>query len=55
MKNRVKELDVDFIGGQSAPLTKKEQLTISAFIQQMKDKRRKKSKRRISKLEKHTS
>ncbi|HML57094.1 MAG TPA: hypothetical protein PLE75_10760 [Ferruginibacter sp.] len=55
MKNKVKELDVDFIGGQSAPLTKKELLSISAFIKQMKDQRTKKLKRRLKKVEKPTT
>lgn len=39
MKNKLKELDVDFIGGQK-PLTKEEELAISAFIQADKEKRR---------------
>ena len=37
MKKRAKELDVDFIGGQNNPLTKEEQLAISAFIKKMKN------------------
>jgi hypothetical protein len=41
MKNKVKELDVDFIGGQSAPLTK--------------DQRAKKLKRSLKKVEKPTT
>lgn len=32
MKNKQKELDVDFIGGQE-PMTKEEELAISEFIQ----------------------
>ena len=39
MKNKLKELDVDFIGGQE-PLTKEEELAISAFIKADKEKRR---------------
>lgn len=39
MKNKLKELDVDFIGGQEA-LTKEEELAISAFIKAHKEKRR---------------
>lgn len=39
MKNKLKELDVDFIGGQE-PLTKEEELVISAFIKAHKEKRR---------------
>ena len=35
MKNKSKELDVDFIGGQNKPLTKGEQLSISVFIKQL--------------------
>ncbi len=39
MKNKLKELDVDFIGGQE-PITKDEELLISKFIQAAKEKRR---------------
>lgn len=39
MKRRTKELDVDFIGEQNRPLTKEEQLEISAFIQKQKQER----------------
>jgi len=39
MKNRLKELDVDFIGGQE-PMTIDEEQAISAFIQADKEKRR---------------
>lgn len=39
MKNKLKELDVDFIGGQE-PLTREEELAISAFIKADKEKRR---------------
>ena len=52
MKNKTKELDVDFIGGQSNPLTKEEQLAISAFIKQLKEKRSKTSKRKSLKTDK---
>ncbi len=38
MKNR-NELDVDFIGEQNRPLTKAEELAISAFIKADKEKR----------------
>ena len=38
MKNKQLELDVDFIGGQE-PLTKEEELLISAFIKANKEKR----------------
>ncbi len=39
MKNKGKELDVDFIGGQK-PMTKEEELAISEFIRADKEKRR---------------
>ena len=39
MKNKSKELDVDFIGGQKS-MTKEEELTISEFIRADKEKRR---------------
>lgn len=38
MKNKYIELDVDFIDGQD-PLTKEEELMISAFIKAEKEKR----------------
>lgn len=38
MKNKQKELDVDFIGGQG-PMTKEEELTITEFIRADKEKR----------------
>ncbi|MDP1763255.1 MAG: hypothetical protein Q8L07_05145 [Sediminibacterium sp.] len=39
MKNKLKELDVDFIGGQE-PITREEELAISAFIRADNEKRR---------------
>ena len=39
MKNKSKELDVDFIGGQK-PMTREEELAISKFIRADKEKRR---------------
>ena len=39
MKNKLKELEVDFIGGQG-PMTKEEELAISTFIKAEKEKRR---------------
>lgn len=36
MKRKIQELDVDLIGDQNRPLTKEEQLEISAFIQKLK-------------------
>lgn len=46
MKNRAKELDVDFIGGQNLPLTKAEQLSISAFIKSLKETNHRKTRRK---------
>ena len=43
MRRKIKELDVDFIGEQNKPLTKKEQLEISVFIQNLKKERRNKN------------
>ena len=40
MKNKLKELDVDFIGSQQQSITKEEELAISAFIRSCKEKRR---------------
>lgn len=39
-KNKIQELDVGFIGEQNRPLTKEEQLEISAFIQKLKTNRK---------------
>lgn len=39
MKNKLKELDVDFIGGQQQPITKEEELAISDFIRKQKARR----------------
>ncbi len=52
MKNKIKELDVDFIGGQDKPLTKEEAQEISNFIKQLKEKRLKKTKHKTVKLDK---
>jgi hypothetical protein len=52
MKNKTKELNVDFIGGQNNPPTKEEQLAISNFIKQLKEKRSKDTKRKSVRLEK---
>ncbi len=46
MKNKVKELDVDFIGGQGNPLTKEEEKAISDFIRAEKEKRKLKERRK---------
>ena len=50
MKNKLIELDVDFIGWQE-PITKEEELAISAFILACKEKRQlqsiRKSKKKI--------
>ena len=40
MKNKLKELYVDFIGGQQQSITKEVELAISAFVQTYKEKRR---------------
>lgn len=48
MKNKPKELDVDFIGGQY-PLTKEEEKQISEFIKSQKILRNKKKIRSIKK------
>lgn len=54
MKNKLRELDVDFIGAQQLPITKEEELAISAFIQTQKEKirltivRKSKTKRNTS-------
>ena len=47
MKNKAKakELNVDFIGGQDKPLTKEEELLISEYIKQLKEKQLKSIKR----------
>ena len=55
MKSKAKELDVDFIGGQNNPMTKEEQLLISAFIKQLKDNRIKKARRRTTKSQKQSA
>jgi hypothetical protein len=52
MKTKSKELDVDFIGGQDNPLTKEEQLAVSAFIKQLKEKQNKSDKRKLVKTDK---
>lgn len=44
MKNKKKELDVDFIGGQK-PMTKEEELEISKFIRADKEKKKQQSLR----------
>lgn len=44
MKNKNKELDVDFIGGQK-PMTKEEELAISKFIRAGKEKKKQQSLR----------
>ncbi len=49
MKNKLKELDVDFIGGQLHPLTKEEELAISDFIRKQKAKRQQRVVRRAKK------
>ena len=46
IKKRVRELDVDFIGGQNNPLTKEEEIAISTFIQKLKEKKHKSVKKK---------
>lgn len=55
MKNTTKELDVDYIGEQSHPMTKEEQLSISVFIKKLKEKRTNEAKHKTRILEKQTS
>ncbi len=52
MKRKTKELDVDFIGSQGKSLTKEEQLSISAFIKKLKEKRNRTAKRKTVKSDK---
>ena len=52
MKQKTKELDVDFIGEQNQPLTREEQLEISVFIQTQKEGKRNKNNREVRKKEK---
>jgi hypothetical protein len=54
VKNKTKELDVDYIGGQGKPLTKEEELAITNFINNLRVKRAKIMKRKISKSEKQS-
>mgnify|MGYP001089374521 CR=1 FL=1 len=49
MKNKEKELNVDFIGRQDKPLTKEEELSISVFIKKLKERRNKKTIRKTAK------
>lgn len=51
-KIKLKELDVDYIGSQDKPLTKEEQLAISAFIKKIKEKQNKSNKRKLVKTDK---
>lgn len=46
MKNKIKELNVDFIGVQNSPLTKEEEKAISDFIRAGKEKRKLKEVRK---------
>jgi len=54
MRDKLNELDVDFIGGQDKPLTKEEELKISNFIKALKEKRLKATKRKTTKPKKET-
>ena len=46
MKNKARELDVDFIGGQNNPLAKEEEKAIRDFIRADKEKRKLKELRK---------
>lgn len=46
MKKNMKALDVDFIGDQNSPVTKDEEALISKAIQELKQKRKRKSDKR---------
>jgi hypothetical protein len=52
VKNKTKELDVDYISGQGKPLTKEEELAITNFINNLRVKRSKIMKRKVTKSEK---
>lgn len=54
MKSKLRELDVDFIGGQNNPLKRQEQISISMFIKKLKDSRNKRMKRKTAKTVKHS-
>ncbi|MBY0476730.1 MAG: hypothetical protein K2Q24_03725 [Chitinophagaceae bacterium] len=53
MKKKTKELNVDYIGGQG-PLTKEEELAISAFIRKNKEKLKSKKLSGKSKIKNKT-
>jgi hypothetical protein len=44
MKNKLKILEVDSIGGQKQPLTKEEEMAISNFIKKAKEKNLRKTR-----------
>lgn len=44
MRNKLKILEVDSIGGQKQPLTKEEELAISSFIKSAKEKKKMKTR-----------
>jgi len=48
MKRNIIELDVDFIGEQNQPMTRKEQTEISVFIKNLKKERKIKNNGNIS-------
>ena len=49
MKNKIAELDVDYI--QSRPLTKKEEKKLSEFIKKLKDKKTKSSSKKAAQID----
>ena len=53
MKNKLNELDVDFIGGQEK-MTKEEELLISEYIKQSKERYLKAQKRNASRTRKES-
>ncbi len=53
MKNKLNELDVDFIGGQEK-MTKEEELLISEYIKKSKERYLKAQKRKITKTSKES-
>jgi hypothetical protein len=53
MKNKLIELDVDFIGGQGE-MTKEEELLISEYIKKSKEKYLKSQKRKVIRISKET-
>lgn len=51
-KNKIKDLDVDFIGSQDTKMTLEEERSISEFIRELKEMQAQKSKIKILKKSK---